>query len=88
VRGREHPLAAPLLQALAGAALGALFVLALCAFDLHGLGTLIAQDRAPGIALLLLLAGLGGTFAAGAFGTALCLMHPRGVNASRGTLHP
>ena len=72
MRGRPHPLRAPLLEAADGFALGALLAAALCLFDLHGVGTLIAQDRAPFIPLFLLLAGLGGTFAAAAFGTALC----------------
>jgi hypothetical protein len=73
VRPRKHKPHAPLLEAADGFALGALLATAICLFDLHGLGTMIAQDRAPLVPLLLLIAGLGGTFAVAAFGTGLCL---------------
>jgi hypothetical protein len=77
MRAGAHALHLPLMEAADGFALGALFATALCAFDLYGLGTLIAQDRAPLLPLMLLIAGLGGTFAAAAFGTGLCLMRSR-----------
>ena len=73
MRPAAHPPRAPVLQACSGAALAALLVLALCGLDLHGLGTLIAEDRAPYVPMLLLMAGLAGTFAAAAFGTGLCM---------------
>jgi hypothetical protein len=72
-RAEKNPLCRFALEAAGGLALAALFTTALCALDLHGLGTLIARDEAPGVALLLLLAGLGGTFAVAVFGTGLCL---------------
>jgi hypothetical protein len=72
MREGKQPLRTSTLEAAGGFALAAIFTIALCAFDLHGLGTLIARDEAPGVALLLLIAGLGGTFAVAAFGTALC----------------
>lgn len=72
-RSEDHLLRSCALEAARGFALAALFVVALCALDLHGLATLIARDRAPAVPLILVLAGLGGTFAAAAFGTGLYL---------------
>lgn len=73
MRTRAHSLHAQLMEAADGFALGALLATTFCLFDLHGVGTLIARDESPAVPLLLLIAGLGGTFAAAAFGTGLYL---------------
>ncbi|MCC6946717.1 MAG: hypothetical protein IT539_03035 [Bradyrhizobiaceae bacterium] len=59
------------LPACGGLASAVLFIAALYLLDLHGLGTLIAEDEAPLVPVVILLMGLGGTFAAAAIGTGL-----------------
>ena len=71
----QHPLARLLVvNGLAGAGLGVLFVIAILAFDIAGIRTLLANGGEWVIGLALLTVGSVTTFASVAMGGAIMLM--------------